>query len=97
MLKVYQNDLKKVQQILRIVNHHIILRMQKEQNASNVLEVSLVVDQYHTLSRALRNRRKGNKNKDKSNQTSKELTTEAQQNIHLQAIYAEREYLDAFN
>lgn len=29
MLKVYQNDLKKVQQILRIVNHHIILRMQK--------------------------------------------------------------------
>ncbi|MDM7464658.1 cation:proton antiporter [Staphylococcus warneri] len=95
MLKVYQNDLKKVQQILRIVNHHIILRMQKEQNASNVLEVSLVVDQYHTLSRALRNRRKGNKNKDKSNQTSKELTTEAQQNIHLQAIYAEREYLDA--
>lgn len=95
MLKVYQNDLKKVQQILRIVNHHIILRMQKEQNASNVLEVSLVVDQYHNLSRALRNRRKGNKNKDKSNQTSKELTTEAQQNIHLQAIYAEREYLDA--
>lgn len=60
-----------------------------------MLEVSLVVDQYHTLSRALRNRRKGNKNKDKSNQTSKELTTEAQQNIHLQAIYAEREYLDA--
>ena len=47
-----------------------------------MLEVSLVVDQYHTLSRALRNRRKGNKNKDKSNQTSKELTTEAQQNIH---------------
>lgn len=95
MLKVYQNDLKKVQQILRIINHHIILRMQKEQNPSNVLEVSLVIDQYHNLSRALRNRRKGNRNKDKSNQNAKELTTEAQQNIHLQAIYAEREYLDA--
>lgn len=52
----FYGSYKQVQKILRIVNHHIVLRMKEEQNSSNVLEVSLVINQYYSLSRMLRSR-----------------------------------------
>ena len=39
---------------MRVVNHQITLRLHKEQNSSNVLETSLVVNQYYNLIRTLR-------------------------------------------
>ncbi len=40
----FENSFKDVQKIMRIVNHNIILRLKEEQNSTNVLEVSLVIN-----------------------------------------------------
>ncbi len=37
-----------------IVNHNIILRLKEEQNSTNVLEVSLVINHYDHISRSLK-------------------------------------------
>ena len=39
---------------MRIVNHNIILRLKEEQNSTNVLEVSLVINHYYDMSRSLK-------------------------------------------
>ena len=39
---------------MRVVNHNIFMKMRQEQNSSNVLEVSLIINQYHNLSRTIR-------------------------------------------
>lgn len=57
-----------MQQLTRVVNHNIIMKMRQEQNSSNVLEVSLIINQYHNLSRTIRH----NKNrKQQRNQNKK--------------------------
>ena len=48
------NSFNKVQQLMRVVNHNIFMKMRQEQNSSNVLEVSLIINQYHNLSRTIR-------------------------------------------
>ena len=50
----FANSFNKVQQLMRVVNHNIIMKMRQEQNSSNVLEVSLIINQYHNLSRTIR-------------------------------------------
>ena len=57
---------------MRVVNHNIIMKMRQEQNSSNVLEVSLIINQYHSLSRTIRH------NKNKSN---KEIKTKKYMNL----------------
>jgi hypothetical protein len=46
---------------MHLIWHHIVveylihtLRLQEEQNSTNVLEVSLIINQYYALSRKLR-------------------------------------------
>ena len=63
-----QIALTKVQQLMRVVNHNIIMKMRQEQNSSNVLEVSLIINQYHNLSRTIRHNK--NRKQQKSKQRS---------------------------
>jgi monovalent cation/hydrogen antiporter len=89
----FTNSFNKVQQLTRVVNHNIIMKMRQEQNSSNVLEVSLIINQYHNLSRTIRH----NKNrKQQRNQNKKvyELTTQQQQDVKLEALYIQRTILD---
>ena len=57
---------------MRIVNHNIILRLKEEQNSTNVLEVSLVINHYYDMSRSLkwRAQRRKNVKKQQSNHTA---------------------------
>ena len=58
---------------MRIVNHNIILRLKEEQNSTNVLEVSLVINHYYDMSRSLKwraQRRKRTSRKQQSNHTA---------------------------
>ncbi|MGT0172932.1 hypothetical protein, partial [Streptococcus pyogenes] len=50
----FENSFKDVQKIMRIVNHNIILRLKEEQNSTNVLEVSLVINHYYDMGRSLK-------------------------------------------
>ncbi|MEX2949357.1 cation:proton antiporter [Staphylococcus warneri] len=95
MLETYKQDLKKVQQIMRIVNHQIITKMQQEQNSTNVLETSLIVNQYYNLSRSLKKRRTPSQNKEKQkNNEMIKVSKETHQHLFLQGIYAQRSVLD---
>lgn len=58
----FENSFKDVQKIMRIVNHNIILRLKEEQNSTNVLEVSLVINHYYDMSRSLKWRAQRRKN-----------------------------------
>lgn len=62
------NSFNKVQQLMRVVNHNIFMKMRQEQNSSNVLEVSLIINQYHNLSRTIRHNK--NRKQQKSKQRS---------------------------
>ena len=86
------NSFNKVQQLMRVVNHNIIMKMRQEQNSSNVLEVSLIINQYHNLSRTIRH----NKNRKQQKIKTKvyELTTQQQQDVKLEALYIQRTILD---
>ena len=64
----FANSFNKVQQLMRVVNHNIIMKMRQEQNSSNVLEVSLIINQYHNLSRTIRHNK--NRKQQKSKQRS---------------------------
>ena len=77
---------------MRVVNHNIIMKMRQEQNSSNVLEVSLIINQYHNLSRTIRH----NKNESNKNQNKEvyELTSQQQQDVKLEALYIQRTILD---
>lgn len=89
----FTNSFNKVQQLMRVVNHNIIMKMRQEQNSSNVLEVSLIINQYHNLSRTIRH----NKNKKQQRNQNKEvyeLTTQQQQDVKLEALYIQRTILD---
>ncbi len=58
---------------MRIVNHNTILRLKEEQNSTNVLEVSLVINHYYDMSRSLKwraQRRKERQENEQSNHTA---------------------------
>ena len=52
---------------MRVVNQYF-MKMRQEQNSSNVLEVSLIINQYHNLSRTIRHNK--NRKQQKSKQRS---------------------------
>ena len=90
----FYGSYKQVQKILRIVNHHIVLRMKEEQNSSNVLEVSLVINQYYSLSRMLRSRSVISRRHLKNGQHTNELVPEIQRELKLEGLYTQRSVLD---
>lgn len=89
----FANSFNKVQQLMRVVNHNIIMKMRQEQNSSNVLEVSLIINQYHNLSRTIRHN-KNRKQQRNQNKEVYELTTQQQQDVKLEALYIQRTILD---
>ncbi|PTF04783.1 sodium:proton antiporter [Staphylococcus devriesei] len=89
----FKNSFNKVQQIMRVVNHNIIMKMRDEQNSSNVLEVSLIINQYHNLSRTIR-QNQTRKQQREQNKEVYELTTQQEQDVKLEALYIQRKFLD---
>ena len=47
---------------MRIVHHHVTLALKAEQNKDNVLEVSIVLNQYYSRLRNIRRRRQNKQN-----------------------------------
>lgn len=91
----FHDSYKQVQKILRIVNHHIVLRLREEQDSSNVLEVSLVINQYYSLLRMLRSRSRQDFKSTKSQTQSKnDLVPENLRKLKLEGLYKQRTILD---
>ena len=91
--KELRNNFKKVQHIIRIVNRQVTLRLQEEQNSTNVLEVSLIINQYYALSRTLRQHH-NRKHQREENKFMHELNTQQQYDAKLDALYTQRQILD---
>lgn len=91
-MQEYANSFKDVQKIMRIVNHHVTLRMKEEQNSTNVLEVSLVINQYYNISRILKWQEQ--RRKQDGNHLHQVVSQESFTNHKLQALYMQRHYLD---
>ena len=68
------------------------LRLQEEQNSTNVLEVSLIINQYYALSRKLRQHH--NRKRQRENKFMYELNTQQQYDAKLDALYTQRQILD---
>ncbi|MGW9856256.1 monovalent cation/hydrogen antiporter [Staphylococcus hominis] len=88
-----KNSFKKVQQMMRIVNRRVALRLQEEQNSTNVLEVSLIINQYYALSRTLK-QKQNRKRQREENKLICELNTQQQYDAKLEALYTQRHILD---
>ena len=86
------NSFNKVQQLMRVVNHNIFMKMRQEQNSSNVLEVSLIINQYHNLSRTIRHNKNRKQQKIKTKKYMNLL--QQQQDVKLEALYIQRTILD---
>ena len=69
------------------------LRLQEEQNSTNVLEVSLIINQYYALSRTLRQHH-NRKRQREENKFMYELNTQQQYDAKLDALYTQRQILD---
>ena len=69
------------------------LRLQEEQNSTNVLEVSLIINQYYALSRTLRQHH-NRKHQREENKFMHELNTQQQYDAKLDALYTQRQILD---
>ena len=69
------------------------LRLQEEQNSTNVLEVSLIINQYYALSRKLRQHH-NRKRQREENKFMYELNTQQQYDAKLDALYTQRHILD---
>ncbi|MBS6061067.1 MULTISPECIES: cation:proton antiporter [Staphylococcus] len=91
--KELRHNFKKVQHIIRIVNRQVTLRLQEEQNSTNVLEVSLIINQYYALSRKLRQHH-NRKRQSEENKFMYELNTQQQYDAKLDALYTQRQILD---
>ncbi|WFN98979.2 sodium:proton antiporter [Staphylococcus aureus] len=88
----FENSFKDVQKIMRIVNHNIILRLKEEQNSTNVLEVSLVINHYYDMSRSLKWRAQRRKERQEN---SNQIIPQAMfHNLKLEALYLQRHLLD---
>ena len=71
----------------------VTLRLQEEQNSTNVLEVSLIINQYYALSRKLRQHH-NRKRQSEENKFMYELNTQQQYDAKLDALYTQRQILD---
>ena len=88
----YENAFKKVQKMMRIVNHNIILRLKEEQNSTNVLEVSLVINHYYDMSRSLKWR--AQRRKERQENRNQIIPQAIFHNHKLEALYLQRNLLD---
>ncbi|MBE5660418.1 sodium:proton antiporter [Staphylococcus sp. SS21] len=88
----YENAFKDVQKIMRIVNHNIILRLKEEQNSTNVLEVSLVINHYYDMSRSLKWR--AQRRKERKENSNQMISQAIFHNHKLEALYLQRNLLD---
>lgn len=72
-----------------------MLRLREEQDSSNVLEVSLVINQYYSLLRMLRSRsRKDFKSTKSQTQSKNDLVPENLRKLKLEGLYKQRTILD---
>lgn len=88
----YENAFKDVQKMMRIVNHNIILRLKEEQNSTNVLEVSLVINHYYNMSRSLKWR--AQRRKERQENRNQMIPQAIFHNHKLEALYLQRNLLD---
>ncbi|HDY9428655.1 TPA: sodium:proton antiporter [Staphylococcus argenteus] len=88
----YENAFKDVQKMMRIVNHNIILRLKEEQNSTNVLEVSLVINHYYDMSRSLKWR--AQRRKERQENRNQIIPQAIFHNHKLEALYLQRNLLD---
>lgn len=88
----YENAFKDVQKMMRIVNHNIILRLKEEQNSTNVLEVSLVINHYYDMSRSLKWR--SQRRKERQENRNQIIPQAIFHNHKLEALYLQRNLLD---
>lgn len=88
----YENAFKNVQKMMRIVNHNIILRLKEEQNSTNVLEVSLVINHYYDMSRSLKWR--AQRRKERQENRNQIIPQAIFHNHKLEALYLQRNLLD---
>lgn len=72
-----------------------MLRLREEQDSSNVLEVSLVINQYYSLLRMLRSRSRQDFKSTKSQTQSKnDLVPQNLRKLKLEGLYKQRTILD---
>ncbi|MEB8127187.1 cation:proton antiporter [Staphylococcus succinus] len=80
----YKSNFQEVKKVMRIVHHNVTLRIKAEQTSDNVLEVSIVLNQYYNRLRSIR------KNQNKRFQTSDSTTVD----LKLEGLYFQRKHLD---
>ncbi|WP_341636793.1 sodium:proton antiporter [Staphylococcus casei] len=80
----YKSNFQEVKKVMRIVHHNVTLRIKAEQTNDNVLEVSIVLNQYYNRLRSIR------KNQNKRFQTSDSTTVD----LKLEGLYLQRKHLD---
>ncbi|MEB6243111.1 sodium:proton antiporter [Staphylococcus gallinarum] len=81
----FKSSILEVQKVMRIVHHHVTLALKAEQNKDNVLEVSIVLNQYYSRLRNIRRRRQNKRNYPVVTST---------QPLKLESLYLQRHYLD---
>lgn len=81
----FKSSILEVQKVMRIVHHHVTLALKAEQNKDNVLEVSIVLNQYYSRLRNIRRRRQNKQNYPAVAST---------QPLKLESLYLQRHYLD---
>lgn len=80
----YKSNFQEVKKVMRIVHHNVTLRIKAEQTNDNVLEVSIVLNQYYNRLRSIR------KNQNKRFPTSDSTTVD----LKLEGLYLQRKHLD---
>ncbi|PTI48487.1 cation:proton antiporter [Staphylococcus succinus] len=80
----YKSNFQEVKKVMRIVHHNVTLRIKAEQTSDNVLEVSIVLNQYYNRLRSIR------KNQNKRFRTSDSTTVD----LKLEGLYLQRKHLD---
>ncbi|NWK84221.1 sodium:proton antiporter [Staphylococcus sp. GSSP0090] len=83
-MEQFKSNFQEVKKIMRIVNHNVALRLKSEQTSGNVLEVSIVLNQYYNRLHRIR------KSQNKHNQTPASITEEHK----LEGLYMQRAFLD---
>jgi leucyl aminopeptidase len=81
----FKSSILEVQKVMRIVHHHVTLALKAEQNKDNVLEVSIVLNQYYSRLRNIRRRRENKQNYP---------VVASTQPLKLESLYLQRHYLD---
>lgn len=81
----FKSSILEVQKVMRIVHHHVTLALKAEQNKDNVLEVSIVLNQYYSRLRNIRRRRENKRNYP---------VVASTQPLKLESLYLQRHYLD---